>query len=36
VNTLADSLGVSLQGVEPLAHFARNLQVIAWNLQRLG
>lgn len=36
VNTLADSLGVSLQGVEPLAHFARNLQVIAWNLQRVG
>lgn len=35
-NTLPDAIGVSVGSTEPLAHFARELDVVAWTLRSIG
>jgi hypothetical protein len=35
INTMTDPLGLGLPAAPPLLHFARRLDVMAWNLVRL-
>lgn len=36
VNTMVAPLGISLPSTEPVLHFARHLEVVAWGVVRLG
>jgi len=35
-DTLADALGLPTSGGEPLAHFSRDIEVLAWSLEPVG
>jgi uncharacterized protein YqjF (DUF2071 family) len=36
VNTMADAAGIRLPAMRPLLHFAKRLDMVCWNLERLG
>ncbi len=35
-NSMSEALGISLPATEPLLHFSRSLDVVAWSLDRIG